>query len=53
MPDTDTYECTASATVSGSKPGCVLVCNLPEGHSSDLHWDGQDDITWKEGQPDA
>jgi hypothetical protein len=49
MPDDDGYECGESASAA---PSGALVCNLPMGHDG-LHWDGQDDITWKAGPPDA
>lgn len=29
-----------------------LVCDLP-GVGHEWHWDGTDNVTWKEGEPDA
>jgi hypothetical protein len=52
MPDTEAIpECMHATSVSGS-PAAVLVCNFPPGHEG-LHWDATDDITWKDGEPDA
>ena len=39
-------ECTELADASGP-----LVCHRPIGHDG-LHYDGQDNISWKVGQPD-
>ena len=30
----------------------AMLCHLPEGHEG-LHYDDIDDISWKEGKPDA
>jgi hypothetical protein len=46
MPNTDTKPLTCAAE------SCAMVCNLPAGHKG-LHYDTIDDISWKDGKPDA
>ena len=31
--------------------GTPLICMLPEGHEG-LHWDGEENVSWKVGNPD-
>lgn len=35
-----------------SGPLTILICSLPDGHAG-LHWDGDDNVMWREGKPDA
>jgi|HubBroStandDraft_1064217.scaffolds.fasta_scaffold143753_4 hypothetical protein len=42
--------CMAVATVDQDEG--TLICSLPPNHEG-LHYDRHDDISWKEGQPDA
>ena len=51
----DFRECmkTVAVDVRGDEdPDHVLICSLERGHVG-MHYDGADNITWKEGKPDG